>query len=79
MAGASSPTAALSRYVSMYRRRWGCAVAVGAARLRVRRAYLVEGPRATRVEDSPGFDPSDPAHLDAAGRHVEGGHPAGQR
>ena len=79
MAGASSAAAALSRYVSMYRRRWGCAAAVGAAHLRVRRAHLVSGQRTTRAEGTPGFDPGNPAHLDAAGRPVEGGHPAGQR
>jgi hypothetical protein len=78
-AGARTPTAARSSFVSIYRRRWGCAAALGNARLRVLRAGAVVGARDRAPPDTPGtFDPTDPADLAAFTAHVEGGQPAGQ-
>ena len=81
--GAISPDAARAAYITVLRRRWGCAAALHGARLRLARAYLVGGDDGDAGSGAPtagtGFDFGDAARMGAEFATRLGGAPAGQR
>ena len=81
--GATSPDAARAAYITVLRRRWGCAAALHGARLRLARAYLVGGDDGDAGGGAPaagtGFDFGDAARMGAEFATRLGGAPAGQR
>ena len=78
-AGARGASAALSVYTATYRRRWGCAVALSGARLRLARRPTVEGQTAQAGRTAfTGFDPARHAHFTRAEVPIGRGPPLGQ-
>ena len=71
---------ARSVYVSIYRRRWGCAAALEHARLRLARRTFVPGTTGAReaATDAGTFDPGDFADVCANAAEQFGGPPHGQ-
>ena len=80
-AGAESAMMARGVYAGIYRRRWGCAIALAGARLRLARTHTASStasPRAGSGSTS-AFDPGSHAAFAAAEAWTEDGVPMGQR
>ena len=80
-AGARSEATALGILTTTYRRRWGAAIALHGARLRISRRSCVQA-RADVCAAPPGrrgFDPARHAHYAYAEAPIERGPPQGQR